>query len=112
MTMQAVAERSPFLAAYDDFARGLAAQPEAVRQLRRRGREVFDDLGLPNTRQEEWRKTNVAALGRTPFRRAESGLGGLTAEKIRPFLLPECVDPDCQSMRSTLAVAGDSAQRA
>ncbi len=94
----AVAERSsankhsPFVAAYDTFEHALGSQPDAVQQLRRRGREIFDEIGLPNMRQEEWRKTNVAALGRTPFRRVEPGLAGLTAEKIRPFLLPDCLD--------------------
>ena len=52
--MQAVAERSPFVADYDAFERGVAGQPESVERLRREGLEVFDRLGFPSKRQEEW----------------------------------------------------------
>lgn len=90
--MQAVAERSAFVADYDTFERGLADQPDAVRRLRLEGLEVFDRIGFPSKRQEEWRKTNVAPIKRTDFQRAKSGLAGLTPEVIRPFLLPDCVE--------------------
>jgi Fe-S cluster assembly protein SufD len=42
-----------------------------VQSLRRRGVERFDAVGFPNTRQEEWRLTNVAPLSRIPFNFAE-----------------------------------------
>ncbi len=91
--MQAVAERSPFVASYGAFEQGLASQPEGVRRLRRKGLDVFDRVGFPSTRQEEWRKTNVAPIKRTTFKRTPSaGDAGLTPEKIRPFLLPNCVE--------------------
>ena len=90
--MQAVAERSPFVAAYGAFEQGLAGQPESVRQLRQKGLDVFDRVGFPSRRQEEWRKTNVAPIKRTAFRRAPEGTAGLTPERIRPFLLPDCVE--------------------
>ncbi len=96
--MQAVAmsphlkERSALVAAYDAFERGLTSQPDGVRRLRQEGLDVFDRTGLPSRRQEEWRKTNVAAIGRTSFRRAPGGLAGLTPDKIRPFLLPDCAE--------------------
>ena len=94
--MPAVAERSPFVAAYGDFEQGLGAQPARVRQLRRQGLEVFEQLGFPSTRQEEWRKTNVAPIQRTAFRPAGTAPpecnDELTPERIRPFLLPDCVE--------------------
>lgn len=90
--MPAVAESSPFVAAYGAFEQGLAGQPESVRQLRRKGLETFDRIGFPSRRQEEWRKTNVAPIQRTEFRRAAHSNAGLTPEKIQPFLLPECID--------------------
>ncbi|MCP3958550.1 MAG: Fe-S cluster assembly protein SufD [bacterium] len=90
--MPAVKERSPFVEAYESFDKSLGSQGEAVKRLRREGLEVFEEIGLPSKRQEEWRKTNVAALGSTSFRRASGGTSGLTPEKIRPFLLPDCID--------------------
>ncbi len=90
--MQAVAERSPFVTGYDTFELGLAGQPESVRRLRRTGFDEFDQVGFPSTRQEEWRKTNVAAIERTSFSRAAAGVAGLTPERIRPFLLPDCIE--------------------
>ncbi len=90
--MQAVAERPSLVAAYDTFEGSLGSQPDSVRRLRLEGLETFDRIGFPSRRQEEWRKTNVAPIKRTPFQRAEGGLGDLTPEKIRPFLVPDCVD--------------------
>ncbi len=89
--MPAVAERSPFVADYDAVEQRLARQPASVQQLRRSGLEVFEEIGLPSRRQEEWRKTNVAAIQRTEFRRAAEPTE-LSPEKIRPFLLGDCVD--------------------
>lgn len=90
--MQAVAERSTLVSEYERFERSLSSQPESIAQLRRAGLDTFDEIGFPTTRQEEWRKTNVAAIKRTSFRRAGGELAGLTPEKIAPFLIPECVD--------------------
>ncbi len=90
--MQAVAERSPFLTTHDSFEQSLGRQPNAVRHLRQSGREVFDEVGFPSTRQEEWRKTNVSAIQRTDFTRADAGNGGLTLERVHPFLVSDCLD--------------------
>ena len=90
--MQAVAERSAFVTAYDAFEQGLSSQPDGIRRLRHKGLDVFDRIGFPSNRQEEWRKTNVAAIKRSTFSRAPEGADGLTPEKIQPFLLPDCID--------------------
>ncbi len=90
--MQAVAERSAFVADYDTFEHRLTSQPDSVRRLRLEGLDVFDRIGFPSRRQEAWRKTNVAAIQRTAFCRAADGLAGLTLERIRPFLLPDCTE--------------------
>ena len=89
--MQAVAERSPFLAAYESFEQDLNSQPDAVRRLRHSGREIFDELGFPSTRQEEWRKTNVGVIERTDFKRTTDP-SDLSPEKVKPFLLPDCLE--------------------
>ncbi len=44
-----------------------SAPSAAWRGLRQRGVESFRAQGLPTTRMEEWRFTNVASIGRTQF---------------------------------------------
>ena len=57
---------SPLLAG--PLADGDAA-PGTLGSLRKRGREVFLDQGLPTARMEEWRFTNIAPVARTQFDR-------------------------------------------
>ncbi len=90
--MQAIAERSPLLSKYETFERGLPSHPESIKHLRRQGKDSFEANGLPTTRQEEWRKTNVAAIGRTSFERVSQDTNSLSHEQIRSFLLPDCID--------------------
>ena len=90
--MQAIAERSPLVATYETFDQRLTGQSENIRQLRRSGLETFDRIGFPSTRQEEWRKTNVAPIQRGSFRRADSELEFPSTEQIQPFLLPDSVE--------------------
>jgi Fe-S cluster assembly protein SufD len=53
-----------------DFARLRACEPSAQRlALRDRAWEHFERQGFPTSRQEEWRFTNVAPVGKTVFRR-------------------------------------------
>lgn len=49
-----------------------ASDPPWLRDLRTRGWERFTQLGLPTTREEEWRFTNVAPLASRPFTLAAS----------------------------------------
>jgi len=95
--MPAVAEKSPktgaaFLADYDAFESRLGAQPESVRELRHAGRERFEEIGFPSTRQEEWRKTNVAPIARATFRRSSADPDALPRERIEPFRIPDCAE--------------------
>ena len=53
-----------------DFARLRAAEPSAHRlALRESAWQHFERQGFPTLRQEEWRFTNVAPVGKTAFRR-------------------------------------------
>lgn len=91
--MQAVAEGSPFLADYDRFEERLKGnQPESFNRLRQTGVRSFEEIGLPSSRQEEWRKTNIAPIQRTAFHLEGGEPTRLTAEQIQPFLLPDCLD--------------------
>ena len=53
-----------------DFSRLLGAETSASRRaLRAKAWEHFERQGFPTLRQEEWRFTNVAPVGKTLFRR-------------------------------------------
>ena len=59
------------LAAADDFQAGRSvAEPARLVEMRRTARERFGELGIPTTRLEEWRFTNVAPIARSGFRPA------------------------------------------
>jgi len=59
------------LAAADDFQAGRSvAEPARLVEMRRAARERFGELGIPTTRLEEWRFTNVAPIARSGFRPA------------------------------------------
>lgn len=71
MSMTTVPTQDLLLAAADDFQAGLsAAEPPRLAELRRTARERFGELGIPTTRLEEWRFTNVAPISRHGFRPA------------------------------------------
>lgn len=81
--MPAVAERtSAHLEGYDAFATARAGQPDHVTGLRRRGLDHFTAAGFPTTRDEEWRKTNVARIARGTFAHAP----GVIAEADRALV--------------------------
>jgi Fe-S cluster assembly protein SufD len=79
---------APYLADFERFQRELsAAEPAALRGLRRRALDRFAELGFPTTKQEDWRFTNVAPIARGSFARVERGEAtpAVTAEEIAPF---------------------------
>ncbi|MCG8457071.1 MAG: Fe-S cluster assembly protein SufD [Holophagales bacterium] len=90
--MTSVAERHSLLDGYEAFEKGLDAEPPAVRELRRKGLESFEAQGFPTTRQEDWRFTNVAPVGKRTYARAGAELHGLTPAKLEPFLIPDTLD--------------------
>jgi len=56
------------LAQYRAFVgNGVAGAPDWMRELRERGTAQFTATGLPSTRMEEWRFTNVQPIGEIPF---------------------------------------------
>ncbi len=80
---------APYLADFERFQRELpAAEPAALRSLRRRALDRFAELGFPTTKQEEWRFTNVAPIARGSFARVAAfpaGSPAVTPEQIAPF---------------------------
>ncbi len=64
--MTATAMNHPLLAATETLP-GEGRLPACIAALRQRGSDAFERLGLPTTRDEEWRQTNVAAIGKTSW---------------------------------------------
>jgi Fe-S cluster assembly protein SufD len=68
--MAPVAERQEaFSAAFDGVRRGVPG-PEVLAAARDAAYKTFTDRGLPTTREEEWRFTNLAPLGGLVFEQA------------------------------------------
>ncbi|HEV8581753.1 MAG TPA: Fe-S cluster assembly protein SufD [Thermoanaerobaculia bacterium] len=76
-----------FLAELERFQRE-AGGPAAVQALRRLAGERFAALGFPNSRQEEWRQTNVAPIAQGTFHRPESDPEAVAPEQIVPYVFP------------------------
>lgn len=60
-----------------------------LRPVRRAAMARFAEVGLPTTRDEDWRFTNLAPLVRTPFTLARHSRVDLSPEAIEPYLVSE-----------------------
>ncbi len=65
------------------------AEPARLAELRRSARERFAELGIPTTRIEEWRFTNVAPIARTGFKPA-TDFEIVDAASIDRYRYPGC----------------------
>ncbi len=91
MTVSTTTTADPFLAQVDDFQESLElAQPERLVELRRMARERYAELGIPTTRLEAWRFTNVAPIARGTFALAD-GYEEVALEAIEHYRYPECL---------------------
>ena len=72
------AARDHYLASQAAFADARADEPAWLARLRHEAAACFADAGLPHTRLEEWRYTNVTPLARVPF---ELGQGGASVSR-------------------------------
>jgi Fe-S cluster assembly protein SufD len=67
----AIWQLGDYLEAYGELmAERRERDPVWLRQLREEGWARFSAKGFPTTHDEDWRFTNLAALAKTPFRRA------------------------------------------
>lgn len=89
--MTTVTEAPSLIADYEGFNEGLSGQPAWLQAKRRAGFEHFSSVGFPSMRQEAWRKTNVAPIKRSDFRRASSA-PALSRQQLEPFLVPDCAE--------------------
>src|SRR5208337_1654442 len=73
------------LGAFDSAPAG--ANPPWLKSIREQARARASQLGFPNSRQEEWRFTNMAPLLQLPLHAAAANGRGLSARDIAPFRL-------------------------
>jgi Fe-S cluster assembly protein SufD len=71
-----------YLASFDTLA-APAGEPEAISQVRKTAMERFAALGVPTTRLEAWRFTNVAPLADRDFVLAPAAPGGTPSSEVR-----------------------------
>ena len=91
--MASTAERlMNYFEAYSEL-RAQEREPVWLRQLREEAWTRFSEKGFPTTRDEDWRFTNLAALAKTPFRRAAKMQTGALAGQLEKYLLK---DAACQ----------------
>ena len=81
-TTASLRETDLYLAKFERFENE-AKQPSWLFPLRKAGIARFAELGFPTTRHEDWRFTNVAPIGKLPFRPVfNTSSDGVTAEAL------------------------------
>jgi len=73
-----------------------ATVPAWLRELRERGLKRFTELGIPTTREEEWRFTNVSPLATRPFKL--SGDDTFASSHIEELVKQATLDDDYQRL--------------
>jgi Fe-S cluster assembly protein SufD len=64
------------------------ADPAWLRRLREEGAALLAERGLPSTRQEEWRYTNVTPLAKVDFELAAGAAPAVTREAVETHSFP------------------------
>src|ERR1700678_2319640 len=78
-----------YLEVYDQLrAEAGEREPVWLRQLREDGWARFSAKGFPSTHDEDWRFTNLAALAKTPFRRAAKGEFAVSPAQLEAYRVP------------------------
>ncbi len=75
----------PFVADFEAFVAPRSGEPEFLRVLRQQGIDHFSSKGLPTIRDEEWRFTNVAPLGRVQFELTDGQGREVESDEVHPF---------------------------
>ncbi len=65
-----------------------SAEPEFLRDLRREATLRFAERGLPSSRLEEWKYTNVAAIARERFETAQPVRGAVSRADVERIAFP------------------------
>ena len=59
-----------------------------LRNMRRDAFARFAESGIPTTKAEDWRFTNLSSLAQTPFRLPRNGASSVTAMSLEKFAIP------------------------
>jgi Fe-S cluster assembly protein SufD len=85
-----VEAKNPYLSCFTWFEKCLASDGKPwLQDLRREAIANFSDLGLPTTRDEEWRYTSVAPIAKVPFTPARCMLDGIAHADFASFAFGE-----------------------
>jgi Fe-S cluster assembly protein SufD len=82
------AARDRFLALHEGFAASRVGEPAWLARLRADALGAFREQGLPHTRLEEWRHTNVTPLARVPFALASSPARPVARDDLEHHAFP------------------------
>ena len=83
------AAREHYLSRFEAFERGIgSAGPAWLRALRRQALEHFAELGLPSTRREEWRYTNLTPLAKIPFELPSGSPESVSRDAVEASSIP------------------------
>jgi Fe-S cluster assembly protein SufD len=75
-----------YLQGFEAFSRnGGAAAPQWARSLRLSAITRFEELGFPDTRNEDWHFTSVAPIAEADFAPLTAPTGRVTAAQLAPF---------------------------
>ena len=80
-----------YLTAIERAGRDRAHEPAWLRDARRRAADAFGRMGVPTTRDEEWRVTNVSPIADTPFVTAPPASAAV--EEAAGFQVPGLAGP-------------------
>ena len=80
--------RDHWLARHAAWAPTRAGEPAWLTALRREALDAFAASGLPHTRLEEWRHTNVAPIARVPFELSARGASPVSREALEAVSFP------------------------
>src|SRR5262245_25789755 len=64
---QLAEEKSTHVTNFSRFAKMSNGHPSWLGELRKSAIARFEQVGFPNTKQEEWRFTNIAPIAKTSF---------------------------------------------
>ena len=82
------AARDHYLARFEAFRSALGTEPDWLSQLRADALASFGESGLPHTRLEEWRYTNVTSLAKIPFENEADPIVSVSRETLESLAFP------------------------
>ncbi|MGE5609695.1 MAG: Fe-S cluster assembly protein SufD, partial [Bacillota bacterium] len=84
---QLLEEKNVHPSNFTSFAKQVSSPLPWLGKLRQAGIARFEQVGFPNTKEEEWRFTNVAPIARTAFKLAPHAESPVAAELTADYAL-------------------------